>query len=184
MGRAARAITQVPEFALPGDQAVETTIAAPVIKAAAEDVGSRRSPWRAHWLAWVIAASIALAVAGPALWYRDTVSGYQHELAAARADVNAIERDLASLPAKYEPMHAKAIADARAAANPYLHVVGPKSLPPNAQGHLHITTRHPEGELAACDLASSSWKPRRARSSRSNGKKAWDTRMLTSIRPA
>ena len=40
----------------------------------------------------------------------------------------------------------------RASASPYLHVVGPKALELNAKANLDITTRHPEGNLAACIL--------------------------------
>lgn len=157
LARAAKPITQVPEFTLPSVAPAAVPLEA-AVKSLADTlpypgpVAKKRSLWRRPWVAWVAAAAILLVVAAPVVWYRNTVNGYQRDVAFARAAHKDIELALATLPATYEPRHKAAIHETRAKANPYLHVVGPKTLEPNAKGHIDITTRHPEGELAACNL--------------------------------
>lgn len=158
MARAARAITNIPEFSLPtGEPAVIANAPSPVaptpettIVPAVKRAG--RGHWFRTWVIWGAAAAVVLAILAPVVWYRNTVQGYHNDIVAARQAYQKIDEDLAALPAKYEPLHQHAIEQVRAKANPYLHVVGPKILQPHGKAHLDITTRHPEGHLIACDL--------------------------------
>ena len=63
------------------------------------------------------------------------------------AEFRATEHLLAVLPAAEAKRHQEAIDKVHAQAAPHLHVVGPTSLQAGAKGNLHVTTRHPEGNV-------------------------------------
>ena len=157
MARAALAIKRVPEFTLP-TEAPATMPAETAIRAESATLpypqapATKKSLWRRPWVAWVTAAAIVFVLASPVVWYRSTVERYQGDVAATRKTFKDIDQGLAVLPVQYEREHRLAMDTVHAKAVPHLHVVGPKTLEPNAKAHLDITTRHPEGELLACHL--------------------------------
>ena len=143
MARAARAISEVPEFALPGAAPSVTPATLPMIAAT-----PKRSTRRHTWIAWAAAAAVLFAIATPLGWYQHTVNTYQTEIATARKEHKQVETQLAALPAKYDALHKTSIENLRTN-NGYIHVVGPKTLQPNAKAHVRITTRQPDGSLAS-----------------------------------
>jgi hypothetical protein len=140
LAHAARVIDKVPEFALPS----HGTADAP--QSPAEPV-SRRSLWRRPWVAWATAAAVLLAVTASISLYRQTIHAYETELTAQRQGAKKAERFLAEVPLKYAALQQAALQEVRAQATPHLHVVGPTQLQAGARANLHITTRHPEGDL-------------------------------------
>jgi hypothetical protein len=151
LAHAARAVRVVPEFAVPS----ETTPAreqqpAALPMAAAPTV--KRSIWRHPIAGWAIAAAILIAVGAPVSWYRVQLKGHEKALASARDEYKQTEHMLAVLPAAQTLRHREAIDKLHAEAAPYLHVVGPTSLQPGAKGNLHITTRHPDGNLVPANI--------------------------------
>jgi hypothetical protein len=139
LARAAHAITQVAEFALPAEKPLpETVPLTPVAE-------PKRSAWRRPWLAWTTAAAVLVALSASISYYRHTVHGYQEVLAEKRKEHTLIAAQFTALPTQYKTLHDAAVAEVRANAGPYLHVVGPTTLQPGAKAHLHVTSYHPEG---------------------------------------
>jgi Putative zinc-finger len=151
LARAARAIRVVPEFAAPSE-----TAPAPVQQPATLPLVVGPEPKRSNWarpiVGWTIAAAILLAVGVPVAWHRVQLDDYQRTLANARDEYKQTEDRLAALPATQAQRHQEAINKVHAEAAPHLHVIGPTSLQPGAKGNLHITTRHPEGNLVPANI--------------------------------
>lgn len=150
IARAAKAISHVPEFHIPTPESEAPTVVAPPELSAKPK--KKRAAWQRPWVAWVIVASLLVAVLTPIIWYREQVRVYQQDVAEARKAFRAIDLEVATLHAKYRPALDAAATRAREQADPYLHVVGPKTLEPSAKGQLEITTRHPDGALASGTL--------------------------------
>ena len=142
MACAAKAVTEVAEFALPVNQPAS---AAPTLAMTA--AAPKRSGWRRPWVAWTAAAALLIAVSASFSYYRYTLHNYQHVLAQKRQEHKQLAEQFTALPAKYKVLQNVAIADLRARAGPYLHVVGPKTLQTGAKAHLHITSHHVEGTV-------------------------------------
>jgi hypothetical protein len=147
MARAARAITEVAEFTLPSS-APAAAATLPIVSAPKVN----RSMWRRPWVGWTAAAAVLLAVSASFSYYRTTLHGYQDRLTEKRKEHKAVVEQFASLAVKYEAKQQAAIRDLRVQAGPYLNMVGPTTLQPGAKGHLHITTRHVEGDPAIGSL--------------------------------
>jgi hypothetical protein len=148
LAHAARAIRVVPEFAVPS----ETTPAQEQQPAALPFAAPKRSRWKRPIVGWAIAAAILIAVGAPVSWYRVQLKGYEKELTAARQQYKQTEHLLAVLPATQARRHQEVIDKLHAEATPHLHVVGPTALLSGAKGNLHITTRHPEGNLVPANI--------------------------------
>ncbi len=150
LAHAARAVRVVPEFKAPS----ETTPAPEQPATLPLDAGPapRRSFWRRPIVGWAIAAAFLIAVAAPVSWYRVQLRGYEKELTTARDELKQTEHLLAVLPATQARRHQDAIDKLHAQAAPHLHVVGPTALQSTAKGIVHITTRHPEGNLVPANI--------------------------------
>jgi len=155
MARAAKAIHDVPEFTLP-NETIETLPAAsaPVapLPTSLPRVGSEpkggRSLWQRPWVAWTIAASLLFVIGGSYSYHQYQVTSYQKDLALQRSQFHDVDVAYEALPTKYELLQKREIDKLRDGANPYVHIVGPTQLQPNAKAQLRITTRNADGELA------------------------------------
>jgi hypothetical protein len=153
MARAARAISVVPEFTLPGDGA-ETTPAAPEAPSTLP-ISAPSGPkpvWRRPWVVWSTAAAVLLALGASISYHRHESETLRAQVKAARGDHQSVELEFAALPAKYTARQAAALAELRTKAAPYFHIVGPSQMQPNARGHLHVTTLNSEGVPVATGL--------------------------------
>ena len=148
LARAARAITEVNEFALPVNEPA-TVILTP---AAATHPFTPVSRWRQPWLVWSAVAALLIAVSASVSTYRYNVHGYQEVLAEKQQEHKKLAEQFEALPAKYEKLHQAAVKEARGNAGPYVHAVGPTTLQRGAKGHLHITTRNIDGSPAPSNL--------------------------------
>lgn len=160
LATAAKAIPVVPEFALPDDP---TTPASPAPASAPQQLPPtvpmmnappkrKRSFWRRPALAWTAAAAILIAVGASFSYYRYQSDNLQVALSNARRQSKSDEIAFAALPGKYKALQTKALADLSEAATPYVHMVGPTQLQPNAKAHLHLTTMSADGEPTASQL--------------------------------
>lgn len=149
MGRAAKAVTTVAEFALPSPEST-----APTIPMTIPVTAPQRSMWRRTWQAWSAAAAVLVAAGLSIAYYTycDKVNGYQEVLASKRFEHNKLTNQFVSLPDRHELLQKTTLADLRARTGPHVHVVGPRTLQPGAKAHLHITTRHLEGNPAPSNL--------------------------------
>ena len=150
LAHAARAIRAVPEFAVPGE-----TAPAPAPQPATLPLAGpapKRSIWARPIVGWAIAAAILVALGTPIAWHRVQLDGYQNALANANKGYKQTDHLLAVLPIRQARRHQEAIEKVHAQATPYLHVVGPTSLQAGARGNLHVTTRHPEGNLVPANI--------------------------------
>jgi hypothetical protein len=143
MACAAKAVTEVAEFTLPLNQPAS---AAPTLAMTPASAPKRHS-WRRPWVAWSAAAAALIAVSASFSYYRHTLHDYQHVLAQKRQEHKQVAEQFTALPVKYKGLQNAAIADLRASAGPYLHVLGPTTLQPGAKAHLHIRSNHPEGTV-------------------------------------
>src|ERR1051325_334628 len=154
MACAAKAITIVPEFALPSDPSTAITPAgaAPIPATLPMTAAPERPRWRRPIVGWVAAAAILIAIGSAFSYYRTKVDGYRKDLAAARKQQKQLDADFAALPAKYAALQKKATKELSEDAPPYVHVVGPTQLQPNAKANLYITTRHADGDAVKSGL--------------------------------
>jgi hypothetical protein len=143
LASAARAITEVPEFAPPSDAPATIRFTQP--KSPEVAGASRRPLWRRPWVGWTVAAGLLIAVSATISFYRHTVHRYESVLAKKRQEHKAAVERFASLPATYAGLQAKAVEELRGNAGPYLSVLGPTTLQPGAKAHLRIQAQHPEG---------------------------------------
>src|SRR5262249_1446646 len=143
MACAAKAVTEFAEFTLPLDQPAS---APPTLEMTPASV-PKRPIWRRTWVAWTTAAAVLIAVSASFSYYRHTLHSYHQVLDQKRQEHKQVWEQFTALPAKYKALQNAAIADLRASADPYLHVVGPTTLQPGAKAHLHITSHHPEGTV-------------------------------------
>ena len=141
MARAAKAVTEVAEFALPAQRPAETAPTVPITL----DPMVGRSIWRRPALYWAAAAVVLIAVSASVSYYRYTVHGHQDVLAEKRKEHKKVAEEFALLPVKYQRLHHAAVAEAHGSVAPYLHVVGPTTLQPGAKAHLFVTSHHIEG---------------------------------------
>jgi hypothetical protein len=143
MACAAKAVAEVAEFTLPLNQPAS----APPTLAMTPASAPKRPIWRRAWVAWTAAAALLIAVSASFSYYRHTLHTYQHVLAQKQQEHKQVVEQFTAVPAKYKALQNAAIADLRASAGPYLHVLGPTTLQPGAKAHLHITSHHAEGTV-------------------------------------
>jgi hypothetical protein len=153
LARAARAITGVPEYKIPADEAPtlpQINVPAPAAKmpATAPTPPPAQSFWRRPAVAYVTAAAVLLAVAAGFTWHHTRSTAHQTQVASARRALDEIDEKYKALPAYYAEQQKTALQKLQPAGTPHLHVVGPTLLQPNAKAHVQVMTRNPAGEPA------------------------------------